>query len=239
MRRLTGAVLIIIGAGAFTACLRAVLAGMRDVMVRDGGSCGSGGPYVIAQPCSGGDIRLLMIGVIGGLIAAAIYAVGTSRISRSAPSAGLAAWVAAFGTLGWNFIGLFIHPPTGQARSVGYLISGVVFLALAVGGLAPLLSGLMGDLRQGTKSAVISSRVQQPIVQAVIPPGLAVAPPTTFGGWSADGTTALGVTGTPVDAVPQPVRPTPLETLAVWLITSAVGAAIGLALSSSFVQLLK
>ena len=240
MRRLTGAVLIVIGAGTFTACLRSVLAGMRDVMIKDGGSCGSGGPYVIAQPCSSGDIRLLMLGLLGGLVAAAIYAVGTSRISRSAPSAGLVAWVAAFGTLGWNFIGLVIHPPAGQARSAGYLIGGVVFLALAVGGLARLLTGLVGDLRQGTRPTVIASRVQQPIVQAVIPPGLAMAPPTTFGGWSAGtGTTALGVTGTPVDAVPQPVRPAPLESLILWLVTSAVGAAIGLALGSSLVNVLK
>jgi hypothetical protein len=239
MRRITGAVLIIIGAGAFAACLRSVLAGVRDVMINDGGSCGNGGPYVTNRPCSTGDIRLLLIGIIGGLIAAAVFAGGTSRISRSAPSAGLVAWVAAFGALGWNFVSLVINPPAGQGRSVGYLISGIVFLALAVGGLAPLLSGIIGDLRQGNQPAVIGSPVQQPIVQAVIPPGLGTAPPITFGGWSAAGTTALGVTGSPVDAVPQPVQPSPLASLSIWLGTSVVGAVLGVVLGSSLVSVLK
>ena len=238
MRRITGAVMIIIGAGAFAACLRSVLAGMRDVMVNDGGSCGDGGPYVIEKQCSIGDIRLLLVGIIGGLIAVAVYAGGTSRISRSAPSAGLLAWVAAFGALGWNFVSLVINPPAGQGRSVGYLISGVVFLALAVGGLAPLVYGLIGDLRQGNQPAAVRGPVQQPIVQAVIPPGLGTAPPTTFGGWPAVGTTALGVTGSLVDAVPQPVLPSPLASLWTWLATSAAGAVIGVVLGSSVVSLL-
>jgi hypothetical protein len=239
VRRLIGAVMIIIGAGAFTACLRSVFAGMRDVMIRDGGSCGSGGPYVIARPCSSGDIRLLMVGVLGGLVAAAVYAAGTSAVSRSAPSAGLVAWVAAFGALGWNFIGLVIQPPAGQGRSGSYLIAGIVFWALAVGGLVWLLGGLIDDLRPSSKPAVIGARVQQPIVQAVIPSGLGAAPPITYGGWSADGTTALGVTGAVADALPQPGRRWASASLGIWLATSVVGAAIGLVLSSDLVSLLR
>ncbi|HWF78989.1 MAG TPA: hypothetical protein VN695_00320 [Streptosporangiaceae bacterium] len=248
-----GAVMIIIGTGAFAACLRSVLAGVRDVMINDGGSCGSGGPYVIAHQCSSGDIRLLLVGIVGGLLATAVYAAGTSTVSQPAArgsygasrpwtplSAGLIAWVAAFGTLGWNFLSLVINPPAGQARSAGYLISGIVFLALAVGGLVPLLSRLISDLRPGNGQPVaVGGVVQRPIVAAVIPPGLGTAPPTTFGGWSAGGPTAQAVTSALADAVPQPVRPSPLASLGIWLATTAVGAAIGVVLSSSLVSLLR
>jgi hypothetical protein len=160
----------------------------------------------------------------------------TYACCSSASSAGLVAWVAAFGALGWNFVSLVISPPPGQGRSVGYLISGIVFLALAVGGLVPLLSGLIDDLRQGSQPTTTGARVPQPIVQAVIPPGLGMAPPTTYGGWPAAGTTALGVTGAVADAVPQPSA---LASAGMWLVTSAVGAAIGLFLSSSLVSVLR
>ena len=239
MRRLIGAAMIIVGAGAFAACLRSALAGVRDVMIKDGGSCGGGGPYVIAQQCSSGDIRLLLVGILGGLVAVVIYGSGTAALSRSAPSAGLVCWVAGFGTLGWNFFGLVVHPPAGQGRSIGWVISGVVFLALALGGLAPLLSGLISELRPGGKPGSVSRPIGPPIVPAVIPPGLGTAPPTTFGGWPAGGATALGVTGTPVDAVPQRVQPSALARIGLWLVTSAVGAVIGLIFSSVLVGALK
>jgi hypothetical protein len=32
--------------------------------VTDGGACASGGPYVIARPCSSGDMRLLLVGLV-------------------------------------------------------------------------------------------------------------------------------------------------------------------------------
>jgi hypothetical protein len=72
MRRLLGVLLIVFGAAAVSACLRSAFTGMRDVMRSDGGTCASGGPYVIAQQCSSGDVRLIMVGIIGGLVAVAI-----------------------------------------------------------------------------------------------------------------------------------------------------------------------
>lgn len=236
MRRLIGAAVIIIGAGAFAACLRSVLAGVRDVMIKDGGSCGSGGPYVIAHQCSGGDIRLLLVGILGGLVAVAIYGSGTAALSRSAA---LACWAAGFGTLGGNFISLFIHPPVGQGRSTGWLISGIVFLALALGGLAPLVTGLMRGLRPGPRPTSVSRPAGPPIVPAVIPPGVDAARPATFGSWLGSGTTALGVTGTPVDLAPRRPQRQALASVGIWLATSAVGAAIGLFFSSSLVSALR
>ena len=72
---------------------------MREVMVDNGGTCASGGPYVSVHPCSSGDLRLLMIGILGGLGAVAVYGAGTAMLGRPASLAGLAAWTALFGAL--------------------------------------------------------------------------------------------------------------------------------------------
>jgi len=77
-KRLVAALVAFAGATAFTACLLALVAGMRDVMVTDGGFCASGGPYVIAHQCSSSDIHLIMIGIFGALIAAGFYAGGSA-----------------------------------------------------------------------------------------------------------------------------------------------------------------
>ncbi len=85
-KRLVAALVAFAGAAAFTACLLSLLSGMRDVMQADGGFCASGGPYVIAHQCSSSDIRLIMIGIFGALIAAGFYAGGTAGRGRSAPA---------------------------------------------------------------------------------------------------------------------------------------------------------
>jgi hypothetical protein len=144
-RRLLGAACVIAGAAGVVACLLAASAGMRDVMRSGGGFCASGGPYVIANQCSSADIRLLLVGIVGGLVAAAIAAGGSTVFDRVG-SASLLAWVALFGLLGWSFIDEVLHPATGQGTT-GWLISGVVFWLLAIGGLVPLMIGLVGDLR--------------------------------------------------------------------------------------------
>lgn len=245
VRRLVGAALIVVGGGAFTACLESAFTGMRDVMVNDGGFCASGGPYVIARQCSSGDLRLLLVGIVGGLVAAAVYASGTSALGRSASSAGLVCWVALFGAFGWNFIDRYLHPAAGQSGSAGFLTSGIVFLALAVGGLLPLVGALSSDLRP-SKAPSRAPSVSPPLVRAVIPPGFGTAPDPTFGGWPVSGTTALGVSGSgvPVDARPR-ARPgsapltTALLTTGSWLVLSIAAAAAGLALGSALVGALK
>ena len=86
-RRLVAALVAFAGATAFTACLLSMVSGMRDVMVTDGGFCASGGPYVIAHQCSSSDIRLIMVGIFGALIAAGFYAGGTAGLGSKAASA--------------------------------------------------------------------------------------------------------------------------------------------------------
>jgi len=48
-RRLAGALVTLLGAAGFTACLLSMFSGIRDVMRADRGFCASGGPYVIAH----------------------------------------------------------------------------------------------------------------------------------------------------------------------------------------------
>ena len=87
-------------------------------MQTDGSFCASGGPYVIAHQCSSSDIRLIMIGIFGALIAAGFYAGGSAGLGSRAASAGLVLWAALFGTLGWNFLS------AGRAGASGMLFTG-------------------------------------------------------------------------------------------------------------------
>jgi len=159
-RRITGFLLAIAGAAGFTACLKAMLAGFRDVIKVDGGYCASGGPYVIAHQCSNADIRLLLIGIFGGLLAVAVYAIGTAMLGKPASSAGLLAWTALFGLLGWNFI-----------ATHGSVITGVVFLVMAAGGFVVLLSSVTSDLRNPRRHGGLPERLARPGHRMAAKPG--------------------------------------------------------------------
>jgi hypothetical protein len=196
LRRLAGVAGVLLGSAGVAACLRSASAGMRDVMQADGGSCASGGPYVIARQCSGGDMRLLMAGILGGLLCTAVLVVATAGLGLSGARAGLLAWSGLFGVLGWNFISLGLHPAgsgsPGPASSSGWLVSGGVFWLLAVGGLVPLLSGIIGDLRlAGRPDPLMTSA--QPLVRAAFVPGVSVPQPGPPLGWPA------GTPGKPAD----------------------------------------
>jgi hypothetical protein len=253
VRRLAGAVMVLIGTAAFTACLWSVATGMRDVMTADGGFCASGGPYVVAHQCSGGDVRLLMVGIFGGLLAAALYAGGSSALNRPASAAGLVAWSGMFGVLGWNFVEQYLHPVSGRSGSIGFLVPGVLFEVMAIGGLIWLIGGLKDDLRRGNQPDNPFAPVSgPPIVRATVPSGFVSAQQfgaqqfgaqqfgaQQFGAQQFGGSPRAGLNGSLADAVPQPKLSLPLVSLSVWLATSVAGAVIGLLLSSSLISLLK
>jgi hypothetical protein len=147
---LLGAPLAVVGGGGFVAALTSLYIGMRHVMRTQGGFCASGGPYVIAHQCSSSDVRLILFGIFGMLLAAGVLLVGLGLLRGALLGAGLGMWAALFGTLGWNFLSLGFSPPHGQSGAGGWIACGVVFWLMAAGGLIPLLMMSVGWARART-----------------------------------------------------------------------------------------
>jgi hypothetical protein len=249
-RRLIGAACVIAGAAGVIACVLAASTGMRDVMRTDGGFCASGGPYVIAHQCSGADVRLVLVGILGGLVGTAIMVTGSAFFGRGS-SAGLVAWVALFGLLGWNFIDEVVHPATGQG-SVGWLVSGAVFWLLAAGGLVLLVTGLVSDLRTAGRPDPVAASFQ-PLVRAQFMPtgwggqpgsaaeGIANPGPGSVGWGSAAMPMAVGGPGLPAGpALAASVARSPSSArLGSWVVLIVLGGAIGLLVSSALISALR
>jgi hypothetical protein len=168
--RVIGPVLVAIGAAGFVACLVCVYSGMRNVMRTSGGFCASGGPYAIApgHQCSSGDVRLMLVGILGGLVFAGVVAGATSWMEGSVLGVGLLMWSALFGALGWNFLQFAISPPKGQGSTGGWVASGAVFELMALGGLIPVLVMIGGWLRRGGQPEPPAAPIQ-PLVRATVP----------------------------------------------------------------------
>jgi hypothetical protein len=219
-----------------------MVSGMRDVMVTDGGFCASGGPYVIAHQCSSSDIRLIMVGIFGALIAAGFYAGGTAGLGSKAASAGLILWAALFGTLGWNFLSTGRHN-----HASGMLFTGVLFLVMAAGGLLPLLFSLAGDFRKAGRTGPVSPAMAglQPLVRAGVPAAPGLQPGTSFQPGAATGFQQAGqwqpgpVPTVSTVAGRQASRGTELLRTGVWLVVSLAGTGFGIALSSSLITMLR
>jgi hypothetical protein len=171
--RVIGLPLVAVGAAGFVACLVCVYSGMRDVMRTSGGFCASGGPYAIApgHQCSSGDVRLMLVGILGGLVFAGVVAAATGWLEGSVVGVSLLMWSALFGALGWNFLQLAINPPKGQSSTGGWIASGAVFELMALGGLIPVLIMLAGWLRRGGRAEPAPTPIQ-PLVKAAVPGGL-------------------------------------------------------------------
>lgn len=106
---------VLIGAAGFAAGLTCVYEAMRHLMVTSGGYCASGGPYQIASghQCGGGEVGLLLGGILGALVFGGLFSATTSAGAGpgSGMDAGFLMWTALFGTLGFNFLcSAPIHP---------------------------------------------------------------------------------------------------------------------------------
>lgn len=161
--------LVVLGAAGFAACLTCVYRAMRDVMVGSAGFCASGGPYQInpGQECQSGQIWLLMGGIFIGLLFAGILVGASGRWGGWRLSGvGLLMWAALFGALGWNFLELGFDPPPNTGGAVGWIICGVVFWLMALGGLIPGLMALVSYFRTADQPEHASSSFAQPLVRA-------------------------------------------------------------------------
>ena len=124
------------GVAGLGLCLTLLFLGMRAVM-DIGGACADGGPYVSRASCPDGVPVAMIGGIFGLFLFGGLTAAGGVQVG--APYGGIVflAWPALFLSLGWNFLEYGIRPPGGGGPEFGWLLCGVVFVAMGGG---PLLA---------------------------------------------------------------------------------------------------
>ena len=129
-------ILMFVGLAMLVMGLCLLFFSMRSVM-EIGGSCGTGTTaQPTSQPCPDGVGVMMMLGIFGGLIGLAVYAVNAFPVNL-APLA----WPALFLSLGWNFLDYGINPPPPEDGPIwGWLVCGVVFFLM---GGVPLVIGIL------------------------------------------------------------------------------------------------
>lgn len=128
--------LLFAGMAGASAALTVLFLSMRAVM-RVGGFCAEGGPYVIETPCPKAVAGLLIGSIWIGLICLGVYVWETFRLGG--PNLAGLAWPALFLSLGYNFFEFGLRPPEGQGLVWGWLICGIVFVLM---GGVPLVAVL-------------------------------------------------------------------------------------------------
>ncbi|MFC6087519.1 SHOCT domain-containing protein [Sphaerisporangium aureirubrum] len=113
----------LLGLGGLACCLTLLFLGSRTIM-SIGGSCGSGGPYVVATPCPDGIAWIMPVAIFGGIAALGVYAASLLPVG---PRVVLLAWPALFLSLGWAFLEAATSQP---AVEWGFMICAVVFLLM-------------------------------------------------------------------------------------------------------------
>jgi hypothetical protein len=140
---------VAVGAAGFAAALTGVYEAMRELMVDNGGYCASGGPYEVAAGHScDGRTWVLIAGPWAGIAFAALL-VGASNAWSDDRISGVGAllWGGTFAALGWNFLDLGIDPPGSTSGSGAWILCGVLFWAMALGGLVYAGYGLRDYFR--------------------------------------------------------------------------------------------
>ncbi len=117
---------------AIAFCISVLYHGMRPIM-RLGGMVASGGPYAIAHPAPSW-VWVIPLSILFGMACVFI-----NMFSHDPDGVNLMplAWPGLFLSLGWNFLEFAFHPP-GGGLAWGWLISGIVFVAM--GGIPLLLA---------------------------------------------------------------------------------------------------
>jgi hypothetical protein len=130
---------LLVGVAGLAFCIALLFLGMRAVL-DIGGSCASGGPNVIRQPCPDGVPFAVVGGVFGLFLFGTLTAVGGASVGGPYTGLVFAAWPALFLSLAWNFLEYGIRPPGSDGGvDAGWLICGVVFVVIGVGPLLAML----------------------------------------------------------------------------------------------------
>lgn len=121
-----------VGIGVLAACITVLFLCMRSVMLV-GGSCATGGPYVIANPCPKGVGWLTPLSIVVGLVAVGWTLYWNSGLPG--PKWVAFAWPATFLSLGWNFWEFGLNPPGHLRADASWIVCGVLFVAIGGGPL--------------------------------------------------------------------------------------------------------
>jgi hypothetical protein len=138
-----GPIGVFLSVAALTACLTLLFLGMRSVM-RIGGFCAEGGPFVIAHHCPKGIPGIMIGSIWGGLIFAGVYIWQAAKHDVAPSLIGLA-WPALFLSLGWNFFEFGFRPPGGSGIAWGWIVPGILFALM--GGI-PLIFVILYAFRR-------------------------------------------------------------------------------------------
>jgi hypothetical protein len=220
---------IVTGALGVAAAVTCLYLPMRDVMVSNGGYCASGGPYAIApgHQCDGGSVWLMVVAPwVGLLLAWLLIEASDSWSGGRISGVGTLLWFALFGALGWNFLDLGINPP-GPGSGAGWIVCGVVFWLMALGGLYAAALGL----RQYFFPKVEDDRRTQyaPIVRAAVRPTTSTPlPGTTLGTTTATPSVAPAGTTTPTLAS--------VGSPSLWLLATVAGSGVGVLVGAAIVH---
>ena len=171
-----------IGVAGVALCLTVLYYCMRAEM-EIGGTCASGGPYVVARPCPSGVGWMTPVSIFAGL--AFLGWMIAWNHGLSGPKWALLAWPALFLSLGYNFWDYGLDAPGEQGTNPGWIVCGVLFVLM--GGL-PLLALKSRTLRRTTFWSDASLPGEGPlalratartVVRAAKPvfPGRATSPP--------------------------------------------------------------
>ena len=189
--------LLTLGSLGFAFCLTLVFESMRSVM-DVGGSCASGGPYEVRQPCPEGVAWVMPVAIFGGLLSVGLGAVGV--FAKGGPRPFAFAWSALFLALGYNFFDYGFDPP-GGGTSVSWIVCGAIFFAM--GGL-PLFGLLSRSARRWALWGPARDEPRGP----TRPIKFVSAPVTRLSSYARPGTPAGPSVPTPT-APTAPTAPTP------------------------------
>lgn len=131
-RQIRRVVLTFVGLAVVTACLTMLFLSMRAVM-DIGGSCASGGPYVVARPCPEGVGWLFPLSIWLGIFALGLYVASDAHLPG--PKLAVLAWPALFISLGWNFWEYGLNPPGQEGVVWSWILCGAMFVAMGGGPL--------------------------------------------------------------------------------------------------------
>ncbi|HEU4702221.1 MAG TPA: hypothetical protein VFS37_07025 [Conexibacter sp.] len=219
MKRLTP-LGVLVGAAGFAAGLTCAYLAMRDLMVEKGGTCASGGPYAVAagHEC-GSEATLLILGIVALLVFGGLFAAATSAGGGpgSGMDAGFLMWAALFGALGVNFLQLGFDPPENMSGAGGWIVSGVVFELMALGGVVPLIWSAREWVARG--GAPEEPLFRDPIVRAKVNEGLVY-----------EGVPGIAYTARPAGEASAADEPRGASGGLLWLGLTVLGGGVGIVL---------